>query len=394
MIRRWRMGLLAAVLLAPCTAHAQDETRASIDVSPGVGYSSNPFSGTGGDRGSGYAVLDVSPRLQLLMPQDTLTLSGTGSFQKYFRRYSDSDSYRVSADYAGKPSARLSAHARVDISSSIIGAFDTVNNGFFDPITGVPAPTDFGLFGSRDRRRGVYATGDFSAALSARDSITASSFYEVGRYDRFAAISNYDGFGGTLGYNRQLNSTLRAGLRGSVSRYTYPGARGNTDVVSINATGSGKINEYWTVDGAIGASFVNSSTRASTGKASLSGNVNLCRQGVNTNFCFNASRSVRPTGYNGSQYVTSVGASWSAKVSQFDTVSWSASYNKENGSRSLLFPGIESEYYSANANYARRLSERLRLTATASYRDISNANFNRKADIGGRLSLSYHFGDL
>lgn len=391
-MRRGLYGCAAAALIAPGVAVAQVETRTSIDVSPGVGFSSNPFAGTGDNLSSGYASLDVMPRLELVMPHDTLTVSGQGSFQKYFRNYADASNYRVTANYTGRPSARVNTHMRVDLTSAIIGAYDSLTSGVVEP--GLPPPTDLALFGTRDRRRGVYATGGFDAALSERDSISMSAFYEVARYREFAAISNYDAFGSTFGYNRQLSANTRVGVQGSLSRYSYPGARGQTTVYSVNATASTRLNQLWTIDGALGTSIVNSNSIGSTGKASLSGNVNLCRQGALSNFCLNASRSVRPTGYNGSQYVNTVGATWSLRRSQFDTISARALYTTEDGSRSLQFPGIRAQYLTTSATYEKRLSERLRATATAQYRKIFTDTLGRPADIGGRIGLSYRFGDL
>lgn len=382
--------VIAAALIAPGIAHAQEQTRASVDVAPGVGYSSNPFSGTGSNLASGYAALDVTPRFELLMPQDTLTVTGNASLQKYFTNYADATSYRVSTDYRGRPSERVNTHMRVDLTSAIIGAYDSVG-GAIEP--GVPSPTDLALFGTRDRRRGVYATGDFDAALSARDSISASVFYEIARYRRFADISDYDGLGSTFSYNRQLSGNTRIGAQGAVSRYDYRGARGRTNVYTISATASTKLNEYWTVDGSLGVSFVNSSSTGSTGKASPSGNINLCRQGPLSNFCITGSRSVRPTGFNGSQYVNSIGANWSRKLSEFTTLSARALYTTEGGSQSALVPGIRAQYLTTSATYERRLSERLRLTATGQYRQIFASSLDRPADYGGRLGLSYRFGD-
>lgn len=388
-------ALAAAALIAPAVADAQSETRASIDVAPGVGYSSNPFSGTGSDLGAAYAGLDITPSLSVSTARNTLAVTGSASLQQYFTRYSDNTSYRVSADYAGRPSERVTTHLRMDISSSIIGGYDSFANGVIQPGgPTVPSPTDLGLFGSRDRRRGAYATGDISVALSQHDSVNASAFYEAARYRRFADIANYDGMGGTLGYNRQLSANTRIGLQGTVSRYDYPGARGQSTVYTVNATGSTKLSQFWTIDGAIGMSFVNSTTIGSTNAASLSGSANLCRQGELSTFCLNGSRSVRPTGLNGTQYVTLAGASWSRRLSSVDSVSLRASYTMENGSRAIVLPGLRAQYLATSASYERRLSERLRFTASAQYRDIFTSNLNRPADFGGRIGISYRFGDL
>lgn len=391
---RWYGCVAAAALGLPGLAQAQEETRIGIDVSPSVGYSSNPFSGSGGDLGSAYAAIDVAPQLQLLTARDTLTVSGLTSFKQYFQHYDNNESYSVSADYAGRPSERVNTHMRLDLSSAIVGAYDAVGDALMDSGAGVPPPTDLALYGSRDRRRRLYATGDFSVALSAHDSINASAFYESTRYRSFGATSDYDGYGSTLGYSRQISAGTRLGLQGSLARYTYPGQRGDTRVISTEATVSTRLNQFWTLDGALGMSFVDSSSIGSTHKASLSGNANLCRKTDRGNLCFFASRSVRPTGFNGSQYVNMFGIDASRRLTERDTVSLHAVYTTEGGSRSLVLPGLNTQFLLVSATFERRLSERMRVSAMGQYRNIFTDNYSRPADIGARIGLSYRFGDL
>ncbi|QKR99432.1 hypothetical protein F9288_07080 [Sphingomonas sp. CL5.1] len=386
--------MAAAALIAPGVAQAQEETRASIDVSPNVGYSSNPFSGTGNDLGSGYAAVDIAPQLQLLTARDILTVSGMASIKEYFQHYAEASSYNVSADYAGRPSERVNTHVRMDLSSAIVGAYDTVGDLLTNPAAGVPPPTDLALYGSRDRRRRVYVTGDFNIALSEHDKINVSSFYESTRYRSFGDASNYDGYGSTFGYSRQISAATSVGLQGSLARYVYPGQRGDTRVISTQATASTRLGPFWTLDGAVGVSFVDSSTFGSTHKASLSGNATLCRKTDRTNLCFVASRSVRPTGFNGTQYVNMFGIDGSRKLSEHDTISLHAAYTTEAGSRSLVLPGLNTRFLLVSAMFERRLSERLRVSAMGQYRNIFTDIYSRPADIGGRIGLSYRFGDL
>ena len=393
MMARWYASAAATViaLIAPGIAHAQHETRASVDVSPGVGYSSNPFAVAGDNTGSAYADVNIAPRIQLLTPKSTLTLSGDVSLQKYFSHYSSTDSYRIGLNYSGRPSARLQTHMRVDLSSAIIGAYNTLDNGVIEP--GLPVPSDYALFGSRDRRRSLYASGGFDLALSERDSISVNGFYELARYRLYADTSDYNGYGGTIAYSRQISANTRIGLQGGVSRYDYRGARGSTEVYSISPTISTKLGRLWTLDGAVGVSFVNGSSIGSTRAASLSGNANLCRNGELSTFCVNAARQVRPTGLDGSQYVNTVGANWSRKLSPYTTISAYGSYSTQSGTQLPEFSGLNVRYLTGGVAYERRLTERLRLIASGRYRKIFSDSYNRSDDIGGRIGVTYRFGD-
>ena len=385
-----------AALAAPLPAYAAVETRGSIDVAANVGFANNPFASTGGDTSSGFGEVDIAPNLQFVQPRSTVTLSGDVNVQQYFRRYSSSENYRVSLDYRGTPTERLTTHARIDYLNAIIGSYGGFNSvGPIDPASGITLPVnDLALFGTRDRRQNLHGGADFTDALSSRDSISGSVFGDVTRYRSFSGLGDYDGGGGTLGYSRQVSQEIRVGLQGSGNVYNYRGQRGTTRAYSIEGTVSAKPNERWTVDGRLGVSFVDSNTLGSTRKTSLSGDLNLCRRGPLTLFCVDVSRQVRPTGFNGTQYVSAVSANWNYQLSERDTVTLTGNYSRENGAQSVLLPSLRTRYFGGSAGYARRVSERLRLTTSVQYRDVSGGGFNRSPDYGGRIGIAYRIGDL
>ena len=391
--QRTRRHLILAGVLStlPGVACAQDNIELTADVAGNIGYSTNPFTESGGDTGSGVADIQVRPRATLRGERSVIVLSGSAQYQKYFRRYDDAQNYLAALDYRGTPSEHLTTHLGVTYDNSILGS----NRGFvgaFDPTQPEVPPvigSDLALFGTRDRRSSLGVNGDLSFVLSPRDTISPSAYFVRSRYRRFSQ-GNYDGYGGTLAYSRQMSERLQLGVQGTVAKYDYEGLAGDSTVYTVRGTGSYTFSPRWKVDGAVGVSFVDEQSRGS--RATLSGNVNLCRLSELSNLCIALSRSVVPSGFAGTQTETSIGLNYSSRVSERGTIFASAAYAKNGNNNPLLLFG-SNEYFSATVGYERSINERLRMTANTRYRDVFGVGGNRGADYGGQVGVTYKIGD-
>lgn len=421
------LGATAIGLALPGAVWAQSEDRLSADVSATAGYSNNPFAILGKDTGSGLLSVNITPQYRHLTERSTITVSAEADFQQYFRRYGHNESYSGAIDYASRPTERLNTHARFDLSSAVLGAFGgyapidagggiggigavgLTDTGVTGGATGVgttlpvivtPVPlvpiTDIGLYGLRNRRRTGRLSGNAGLVLSARDSLNFSAYGEVTRYSNLSS-GNYEAYSGTVGYSRRVSDRVSAGLQGSASSFNYRSDIANSRSYSIQATGSGRINERWTADGALGVSFVDGGNGVSTGSTSLSGNVNLCRRGSLTTMCVQAARQVSPTGRSGSQYVTTAGGNWSKRIAEHESVSLSGTYSTVGGNDTRLagdvVPILQTQYVQAVAGYNRQLRERLSLVASVNYRQLLGNDVDRPKDFGGQIGLSYRIGD-
>jgi len=414
------LGALAGALVAfPSAALAQSEERLSADVSATAGYSNNPFSLTGDDTGSALLALTVSPRFQILTQRSTWSISGNANFQQYLRRYGRNESYSGAVDYQLRPRENITAHANLNLESSVLGSFggyqpaplvaSTGTTGTGTTIgtttTSLPATTatslvpitDIGLYGLRNRRRLARLSGDVSFGLSARDTLIVSGYGEAARYSSLPQFGNYEAYSGSLNYTRRLNERFTAGIRASASTYNYRSANTDTRAFPIEATLSGRLSALWSVDGALGVTFIDSAAVGSTRKTSLSGNVNLCRRGELSQLCLQAARQASPTGFAGTQYATTAGATWTRRLSERENLTLSGNYSKVGSANAgLLIPGalpLQNEFAQANASYDRQVSERVRFVASAHYGQLLGGNVDRPADFGGQVGLSYRIGD-
>lgn len=385
--------LLAAVAFcAPGLAHAQDNVRSSVDVTPAVGYSTNPFSGLGSNVDSGLATINIAPRIEIRGERSTLALTGAADFTEYSRRFQGSSAYRTALDYSMQPGERWKTRIGLNADSSILGAFDAA---IYNPAApGVSQPNDVGVFGNRDRRTSFGASGDFTNQMSDRSTLTGSAFVTAARYRNFPQLSNYDAYGYQFGYSRALSEYVQLGAQGAISFYDYRGQANQTRVASLNGSATVRVNQFWTLDATAGATFIRGGSLASTRQTSFSGSAHMCYKAEQSRFCLDASRSAQPTGYSGVQYVTGVGASYSRKLSEADSISVDGGYSHQGSSSFAILPGLAADYARASVGYSRRLGERLNLRLTGTYRDIFGGGVDRRADIGARIGLSYRLGDL
>lgn len=427
-----RRGLLilcaGAAAVVPGLASA-DETRASADVSAGVGYSNNPFTGTdaggSGSSGSVFGQVGISPEIRILNERRVIAVGGDLFYQDYFNDYRSTASYQAHADYSDRLTESTSVHARLGYLSARLGTLGFgglggLAGGTLDPVVGPPNldptgagagaglanPTvgvpllpgaDVGAFGAGQRQRTLTANADFSSALSSRDTLTGSAFYLNSSYGRspnatlFGTLGDYDGYGSTLGVRRTLSEFTSVGIQGSVSSYNYDASQGDTRVYSLQGTVSTRLNQFWSLDASLGASYQDQQ-RGDNG-TTLSGSANLCRRGERTNTCILVARSVVPTGFAGTQTQTSAGLSWQMQVGELDNLSLGASYVDLSGGNSNL-GALDDQYALANAGYTRSLGQRLRLSPSIFYRKVFGGSIRRDDDYGGQVSLSYRLGDL
>lgn len=429
---RARTCLALCAITAATPAFAQTtETRLSADVSSSLGYSNNPFATTGSNTGAGFVQVDIRPQLRFLRERSVLTLNVDANVQQYFSRYTRSDNYSAGVDYAFVPSEHIRAHLNASAASSLIGSTNDLSNRFVtvnpigstpgtgsiaDPVNPLPIDTlpvnngtDIGLFGIGARRRSLNAGGDVTATLSARDVATASAFIIDSRYSNtqatgggFNALGDYTGYGGSVGYSRQLNAYVQAGLQGTASRYDYSTVGGDTTVYSVQATTTARINEYWTLDGALGISFINREIGGA--QTALSGRLAFCRRGIRSVYCLTANRAVLPTGTLGTQISTSAGGSYSYRLTERSNIHASADYSKNStpgngiGTGIGVIPGngllFGNEYLRTSVGYDRQIRQRLRLITSANYRKIFGGNSKRPSDFGGMVGVAVRLGDI
>jgi hypothetical protein len=390
------VSIAGALFILPQMAWADDEIRASTDVTASTGWSSNPFAEVGKDLGSAYVEVNVRPTVSLVNEHSVIALNGLFDYQHYFRDYSDSLDYGAGLDYTGTPAARLTTHADVRYDSSIIGGYEALSP-VVNPAQPQPPVTtgpDLALVGSKVRRRTLSFAGDVGYTLSEYDSVTANAYYSESRYGGAVKTSNYDNYGGGLGYSRRVTAHLQLGVQGSVSRYVYQGLLGNSQVYSVQATFKDQLSDRWSVNGAVGVSF---SDQTLGGKQTdLTGNLQLCRLSLRATLCVFASDAVLPTGGAGTVDSKSAGANYSYQLSEHSRIGLSGQYShNDQPIDRLIADGARyaNSYVTLSGSYDRTLRPRVHLIAATHFRKIMGNLGDSPADFGGSLGILVRFGD-
>lgn len=377
----------------PFAAQA-DELHFGADVAARLGYSTNPYSVSGTNTDSASAQLEVRPAFKIAGERSVFLLSGMASIEQYFDHYSRLHNYEAKADYRLRPSERLSTHLNIDYTSSVIGSYQNALTGGVDDTEAedpsiVPG-TDIGLFGTRSRRQSLNFAGDISLSLSERDRISGSAFFLDSSYSGISGVGDYQGYGATLAFARQLSRHSQIGVQLTGARYDYEIAGNDSQILSPQATIAAQLDSRWTASGAIGASFIDRQGEGE--KITYSGNLSLCRKDARGTLCLTGRRSVLPTGTLGTQIETGGGATYRYRLSEYGTLGLAADYRTNRNSQA---GGTNAnEYVRGSVSYDHQIKQRMRLTATAFYRDIFGGAIARKADAGGQLGIAMRFGDM
>lgn len=433
--RRAKIKLIVSSALMCWGTGAVAQSRVfSVDVFASAGFTSNAFLVDEGSTSTGFVEASVQPRFVLVDEQGATSIQAFARNTQYLERFGSSQSYGIQANSDRRLTETLSARAYAGFESTILGERGFRNNLLgaepvtvpatppLDPVSGaqpipVPPPqptvvlptdifTDVGLIGLRTRQNQFRAGGGVSYQLSSVDSISADaniirSDYGNGRVRQF--LSDYLGYGATLGYSRALSTQTQVGARVSAQKGDYDEPGFSSSVYQPQLTLSTRVSPLWTVSAAAGMMFVKSRTPLGTDSSTgLSGNINGCRRGESGNLCLNAYRDATATGIGGVSRVLGAGADYSYRLNQTDSIRASASYSKSDLTGELsnvigddeLERRFSSSYVNANVSYDRAFSRRLTGGASLGYRDVFDSGFETSGDISGQVFIRARFGDI
>lgn len=386
-----RIALVGMVATAvSTTAHAESVTAARIDLSAGAGYSTNPFLSELGNSDSAFLEAAIRPNLSLIDDRGRSELGAYYSRSEYLRNgIKPSESYGGTARSNRKLSEKVDVRALLGYDSSIVGSADAEGN--FDP--SLPQFPDIGLIGRQQRREMFNASVGATLRPNARESWTVDFDGSKVRYPGETFFNaNYKSYGGRLGYSRAISETTSIGATVGYTQVDYDSAGQDSRIISPQLTYSTRFAGGWSVSAALGVSFTQRQLIGrNDNSAALSGSLQGCRETERSNLCVGGSRATSATGIGGARTQTDLYATYSYRLSPRSTISSRISYSI-NGNDGLLLPG-NREYLSANADFSHQLSERLRLTASAGYRDAYGRSISPDADIRGSVGMAYTLGD-
>ena len=347
----------------------------SLDASATPGFETNPFLIDLPDTGTASLRLNLLPTFSRQGARGDVRVSTRIEYIEYTANYDAV--LNAGADFSSRLvlNERLEGNVELSIDSGVLAT----NFAGLEPVDGVPGNPgalpggdDITLLGLDQRRTEYQAGGGLRYQLSPRDELAVSMSFRADRFEEqdLDDLQETDFLTGRVSYARQVSSGLEIGVAVDASSIDIVDqSLGAISTISPQAIVSLALSPIWELAGSLGVASIRSDTNFSEETfTAFSGDVSICRSGVRANLCLTGARQVVPFGIGGAGLQSTVGATYSFRLSERETLSLSANYGKASGA--FLAEGGGIETISGFVSYRLQLAERVRLSADARYTDL------------------------
>ena len=152
-----------------------------------------------------------------------------------------------------------------------------------------------------------------------------------------------------------------------------------------------RLSSQFEFNSSLGASFTSVETPlGKTNVTAIAGTGSLCYRGDLDNFCVNGQRQTLPTAIGGVRTVTSLGTSYSLKLSSRDTFQTGTSYSRA----STPITGGTDNFESVRifGRLERSLNDRARIYVLGAYSNSSDGFFESRSNIQAQLGITIRYG--
>ena len=382
---------------------AQAETIRSVQATATTAYDSNPFLFFGNDTETASFRLEIEPNFSRVDEVSSLTVSAQAEYIEYAQNYESVQNGSITLSASEKISERLDVSASFLVSSAIQATgndqqiFGQGPDGNGPPVLPIAndllLDDDLTLLGQRQRINSVIARGSLSFALNQYDTIEWSTVTSLQRFASGSGLIDSDYTEQRLGINHKFSDDLVVGGSVATSFSNFKnGGQGDARVALPQIFFRAQLNPRITATGNVGIAFtqIESNSGAATVMA-FSGNGSVCYQGTRSNFCLTGQRQVLPSAIGEVLIQTVVGATYSVRLSERDTLQFGGNYSQA----STPFEGASRDFESIQvySRFERTLRERIKLFANAGYSDTVDNLGGRRSNIQGSIGITIRFGN-
>jgi Tfp pilus assembly protein PilX len=377
--------------------------RASInflDLTAGLGYSSNPRIRAGDSQGSVFGRASVRGVHAGNSERTSYSVTGFVEGSTYFNEYGLQSIFAVNGSVSHQASERVaifgSAGVNGDISGQLSNRFLYVPEAppVVDPT--VPPPitvVDPDLFSFSGREYRIHANAGASFGVSPNSSMTLSAGANRVILTS-ASLDDYTTIFGSGSYNRTLSERTTVGVRISANRTEYDGTSDHSTVINPEFTIRTRLSEYWDADAAVGLSFsMVDRGIADENSTNISLRGSLCHTTESERLCGRVSRFAQTASSTALVTTTSAGVDWYKELDPNQTLQLSASVSRFV-SEDVVNDNEGTNHYRIAASYSRRINQRFSVGADVSARRLSQEGPDPDTDFGASLFLRYRLGDL
>ena len=386
--------------IIPSTAVA--ETTSGFSVSASSGYDTNPFSGVDNNREVASFRLEVAPSLTYSDGVSEISVGSRIEHVEYLGKFKSAQNLSTSIAAQHRINERTTITANFGLSSTksqsdFIGLPNfpgqssnpdqSLNPGLPDVLV-----DDISLLGREIRRTSVTAEGSIVYRPSPFDEVEFSSDLNFQRYPENSGLDDYDYGSQRLSYSRALDENISVGglLEYSVGDFKYI-RFGDATIFSPQFMIKARLNSQFEFNSSLGASFTSVDTAlGKTNVTAVAGTGSLCHRGAKDNFCVNGQRQTLPTAIGGVRTVTSLGTSYSLKLSSRDSFQSGTSYSRA----STPIAGGTTNFESVQifGRLERSLNDRARIFVLGAYSNSSDELFENRSNIQAQLGITIRYG--
>ncbi|MCY7281126.1 MAG: hypothetical protein LH610_09580 [Sphingomonas bacterium] len=397
------------------TSSAYGATRSTLDLSAGVGVSSNPSLQLD-SQSSVFGRISALGTHWWQSERTTTTLSAYGENTTYSRGYGSKQIFDLRASSVHAVSPTLSIYGNLgfqgDVDGQLSNRFASATPGFNPQQPDQPAPvidqplppvivddaTFIGLGGRQYRLSG-------QVGLSMRANERGTVSLSAGAQRNFASGSqsnaNFNSYFGTAAYDHQFSARTSAGFSTNIQYQDYDNGLSST-VVNPLVTVSRQFSDQLQGSAAVGLLLSRQDLLGGGSDSSIdpSFSFSLCRLGERDRFCGRVSRDARSSlGVGSGLQANSLAISTLAGVNysrQLDAnQSIQASLSAVRSSTKLSSgDDLRTTYLTFLTGYDRKISQRFAVGANAGARKLFQAGRDPKTDINATAYLRYRFGDI
>lgn len=420
----------AAAAVAPGAAAAQ-QVQTGMIVSAGVDAESNPYSSTTDDKAAVAATAELRPRVRITDARTVIDISAGAQFRQFVSRYGLEDSYNVNANAASRVTERLTVRTSGFFSSTESG-FNGLNRPALSAYvptfaTGAgggaivsPEPvgtpdllvsttpnllvdtplgtlTDVTVLGQRTRVKAWGSGLGFDARLSDRTNLSTDFNAQAERFSRLG-LGDFDSYNGEAQFSRGLTELTSVGVIGGFGLTDYLGgrvgdARNAFGLLSLDR----RFSARWSLSASVGASYTSIHQRLGqpdTHFTALNVRGQFCWQDSLQRLCLTANRSPQPSANGNVRVADALGVDFSRRLSERERLTITASYNRTGPGRGVAANLGAITFAGATARYDKQLTDRATLFTSASINQIYGGLASRRPNVGAAAGVQFRLGAL
>ena len=373
-----------------------------IDLTAGLGYSTNPFLEIGDSQGSGYGRLSARGVHAWGGERSRSSIAAFVEGTTYLNEFGFESIFSVNADTQRQVSERVSLFGSALVSGDLAGQ---LSNRFLyvPPVPQLPDPnvppppvtvTDPDIFSFTGRQYRIYGQAGASIQMSERSNLSLSAGAQRTIY-KDDLLNDFTDVFLNGSYNRILSERTTVGFKVGASRTSYAESSANSTIINPALTVRTLLSETWNASAAVGISFANveGPLGESENTSNFSLDASLCRNLETDSFCGHVSHYAQSSSRAAVVTTTSVGLDWYKQLDEESTLQLSTSVVQYDSQLATL-GDFRSHHFRLAASYSRSIGQRFSVGADVGARALRQEGPDADPDMGGSLFLRYRLGDL